>query len=257
MFPVTGVPTASLVSEEHDIFHTISNKFIMESFLQSEKTEIVYEIITDMASHETIADEKTQESCRDIARMHKLTEDAHNSGLGGCDRHVCKECGANFVSLLKYMDHLNRHTGNKPYVCEECNKQFFTLSYLRNHKKLHAADYQFICEFCGKAFRLKNNLQMHELTHTKEKPFKCDLCDKGNFVAQGFLALDLLTICGTLAYTHPMNLKIHKQEHTGAKPFQCETCGRCFRTTHRLKTHKMSHTGNFPLMLTILGAKLK
>ena len=96
------------------------------------------------------------------------------------EKHTCGECGTNFVSLLKYMDHLNRHTGNKPYVCDECNKQFFTLTYLRNHQKLHSAQYQFICEFCGKAFRLKNNLQMHELTHTKEKPFKCDLCDKGN-----------------------------------------------------------------------------
>lgn len=113
-----------------------------------------------------------------------------SSGVGGAndeltngERHVCSECGTCFISLLKYMDHLNRHTGNKPYVCKECNKQFFTLSYLRNHQKLHSADYQFICEFCGKPFRLKNNLQMHELTHTKEKPFKCDLCEKGNYLS--------------------------------------------------------------------------
>lgn len=106
-----------------------------------------------------------------------LSEERGNSNM---ERHTCKECGASFMSLLKYMDHVNRHTGNKPYVCEECNKQFFTLPYLRNHQKLHSANYQFICEFCGKPFKLKNNLQMHELTHTKEKPFKCDLCDKGS-----------------------------------------------------------------------------
>ncbi|KAI9565558.1 hypothetical protein GHT06_009350 [Daphnia sinensis] len=197
-------------------------KYYIEE-MESDKFGMVCEVLSSTAGHETTEYGKTQESCHDVTKMSTITEDLPNSGLTGCDRHVCNECGANFISLLKYMDHLNRHTGNKPYVCEECNKQFFTLSYLRNHQKLHSADYQFICEFCGKAFRLKNNLQMHELTHTKEKPFKCDLCDK--------------------AYTHPMNLKIHKQEHTGAKPFQCETCGRCFRTTHRLKTHKMSHTG--------------
>ena len=118
------------------------------------------------------------------------------------ERFHCTECGMSYISLQKYLDHVNKHTGAKPYVCRECNKQFVTLPYLKNHQKLHSAERQFVCEVCGKAFKLKNNLQMHELTHSKEKPFKCDECDK--------------------SYTHPSNLKIHKQEHSGVKPFQCE-----------------------------------
>lgn len=150
----------------------------MEVLRHTEGSEIV-----DVKKKGLVKNEATEEN--DEAQecyAHKVV--VHTVNKGGKtshDKHMCTECGANFVSLSKYMDHLNRHTGNKPYVCKECNKQFFTLSYLRNHQKLHSADFQFICEFCGKSFRLKNNLQMHELTHTKEKPFKCDLCDKGNF----------------------------------------------------------------------------
>lgn len=94
-------------------------------------------------------------------------------------RFTCNECGATYVSQIKYLDHLNKHTGNKPYVCQQCNKQFLTLPYLKNHLKLHSAEYQYVCEICGKSFKLKNNLQMHELTHSKEKPYKCSHCDKG------------------------------------------------------------------------------
>lgn len=182
LFPVTGILTVQSYFKR-TLYITVAKVISkeMESFLQSDESGVVCEVPSKTASQEITNVGKTQESCHSVTKMHTMTEDLHNSGPTGCDRHICNECGANFLSLLKYMDHLNRHTGNKPYVCEECNKQFFTLSYLRNHQKLHSADYQFICEFCGKAFRLKNNLQMHELTHTKEKPFKCDLCDKGNF----------------------------------------------------------------------------
>lgn len=94
-------------------------------------------------------------------------------------RFSCEECGATYISQIKYLDHLNKHTGNKPYVCQECNKQFLTLPYLKNHVKLHSAEYQYKCQTCEKSFKLKNNLQMHELTHSKEKPYKCNHCDKG------------------------------------------------------------------------------
>jgi KRAB domain-containing zinc finger protein len=152
----------------------------MEVLIKVEETEKVDVQNGLINKEETEENKEAQECCTSKPLVHTIEKETKNTGHSSRDKHLCTECGANFVSMLKYMDHLNRHTGNKPYVCEECNKQFFTLSYLRNHQKLHSADYQFICEFCGKAFRLKNNLQMHELTHTKEKPFKCDLCDKGN-----------------------------------------------------------------------------
>lgn len=133
-----------------------------------------------MEEQEQLAEEKQAMFAEDYNSNPNIDEtNVETRTQSSAERHICRECGTSFVSLLKYMDHLNRHTGNKPYVCKECNKQFFTLSYLRNHQKLHSKDFQFICEVCGKPFKLKNNLQMHELTHTKEKPFKCDICDKG------------------------------------------------------------------------------
>ena len=29
-------------------------------------------------------------------------------------RHSCKECGKSYLSLQKYLDHVNKHTGSKP-----------------------------------------------------------------------------------------------------------------------------------------------
>lgn len=163
---------------------------------------------TELSSEEEMANsQETEESQQDyvetiycnMMETTSCTEDGKDNVRVNGEKHVCGDCGSSFTSLMKYMDHLNRHTGNKPYICEECNKQFFTLGYLRNHQKLHSAEYQFICEFCGKAFRLKNNLQMHELTHTKEKPFKCDLCDKGNLISPTFF-LSKVSYCGDLQF---------------------------------------------------------
>jgi uncharacterized protein with PIN domain len=186
----------------------------MEVLRHTEGSEIVDVKKKGLVKNE--ATEKNDEAQECYA--HKVV--VHTVNKGGKtsrDKHMCTECGANFVSLSKYMDHLNRHTGNKPYVCKECNKQFFTLSYLRNHQKLHSADFQFICEFCGKSFRLKNNLQMHELTHTKEKPFKCDLCDKGNFTVC-FFSMIYFSFFFKLSIYSPNEL-----EDTQARAYRCET----------------------------------
>ncbi|CAH1776322.1 unnamed protein product, partial [Owenia fusiformis] len=45
----------------------------------------------------------------------------------------CPHCDRSFKAGLHLKDHLNSHTGEKPYTCEICRKGFTQLSTKRRH----------------------------------------------------------------------------------------------------------------------------
>ena len=47
----------------------------------------------------------------------------------------CETCGKGFDSTSKLSDHINTHTGAKPYLCEWCDKSYQNYSNLRSHIK--------------------------------------------------------------------------------------------------------------------------
>ena len=61
--------------------------------------------------------------------FHKVR--AHN--IGG--KYPCPMCGKNFNAPGTMRDHMNSHTGEKPYECDHCNQRFSDKSNRRNHIK--------------------------------------------------------------------------------------------------------------------------
>ena len=49
------------------------------------------------------------------------------------ERLRCKECGKMFKNLQTLRDHINTHTGNRPYACDTCGKTFANKANRRAH----------------------------------------------------------------------------------------------------------------------------
>lgn len=77
--------------------------------------------------------------------------------------HYCNICQGRFVSPGLLKQHMNRHSGNKPFECEVCHKTFHCLSNLTNHKVMHSGVKKFQCEICKHTFTKKNSLTKHLL----------------------------------------------------------------------------------------------
>ena len=52
-------------------------------------------------------------------------------------RHKCKFCGKSFVEVRKLKDHINTHTGEKPYLCKLCGAAFVDKGNHRKHEYLN------------------------------------------------------------------------------------------------------------------------
>eukprot|EP01017_Pseudomicrothorax_dubius_P042551 TRINITY_DN6963_c0_g1_i2.p1 TRINITY_DN6963_c0_g1~~TRINITY_DN6963_c0_g1_i2.p1 ORF type:complete len:150 (-),score=21.34 TRINITY_DN6963_c0_g1_i2:253-702(-) len=101
-----------------------------------------------------------------------------NGSLGcsfeGCDKQ--------FKSKKSLHDHVNIHTGKKPYQCflESCGKRFTQYSSLQKHERIHKGERPYVCpeNVCQKSFSQISNLNRHIRIHTDEKPYKCEECGK-------------------------------------------------------------------------------
>lgn len=137
---------------------------------------------------------------------------------------TCKECGKNYSSKNLLDEHMNMHTGERPYKCPHCTKDFASKYTLTAHMKIHYDRKRpYECKECGKSFFNNQNLIQHERTHTGVKEYECEVCHK--------------------QFGTPHNLEVHKIVHTGHKPFICRTCGKAFARRAEIRDHERTHTG--------------
>ena len=108
-------------------------------------------------------------------KIHKRTQ---HKELAGCS-FQCDICSKTFISKSRLEEHMNTHTGAKPFICDKCGKGFQNDSNRRNHfKNAHKdakdfftthRDKMFACDICEKNFMSDNQKKGHmKRYHSKE-----------------------------------------------------------------------------------------
>ncbi|KAF3424864.1 hypothetical protein E2986_05590 [Frieseomelitta varia] len=158
------------------------------------------------------------ESCGKRYSSRNLLEEHINTHTG-VRPYVCENCGKDFASKYTYKAHVKTHEIRpRPYECSQCNKTFLSQQNLNQHERTHNGVKEYVCHQCGKAFGSPHNLEVHNIVHTGYKPYICRVCGK--------------------AFARKAEIRDHERTHTGEKPYQCEFCGATFSQRSNLQSHK-------------------
>ncbi|BFY97575.1 hypothetical protein BsWGS_00615 [Bradybaena similaris] len=146
--------------------------------------------------------------------------------IGADGKLLCRFCDRRFRYPSQLKDHMQSHSGHRPYMCTECGMDFMKEHHLKAHQFTHTGLKPFTCDACGRSFNQKANLQRHKLIHETTRTFKCNTCGK--------------------MFTQPQTLKAHQVVHADRKPFECSICGKEFGRYHNLQGHMHMHTNTKP-----------
>lgn len=168
----------------------------------------------------------------------------------------CSVCDLQLPSKFKLQDHMNLHTGARPYCCAECGKRFCQNYNYRVHLRTHAQIKQdrLRCRVCLKCFVSQDDLTNHlSRTHLEDEFYECDLCKRvfTNLKECEYhvqLHKDLMYIacdkCGR-NFSCQKSL-IRHQKKTCFNSFKCTDCTKIFTNKNALLKHSFSHLGLLP-----------
>uniref|UniRef100_A0A9J7ZZX0 Wu:fe05a04 n=1 Tax=Cyprinus carpio carpio TaxID=630221 RepID=A0A9J7ZZX0_CYPCA len=180
---------------------------------------------------------------------------SETNGSGENEENRCHVCDLMFSSLFLLREHLNMHTGVRPYRCDECGKQFCQLVNYRTHLRSHSQKASIHCRVCSTIFETEEQLQQHLDTNHFEKEFyQCDFCKqiftdldlcKGHVEAHRQQAKRHLCLkCGA-SFRLRSSLLRHLEWHSRGI-FSCSDCERSFSSKASLLRHSFSHLGVLP-----------
>lgn len=143
-------------------------------------------------------------------------------------KFACEICGKRYIYQCTLKQHLDSHTGNKPYKCDVCQKTFPHLAYISIHMRLHTGERPYQCSLCGETFITSSKLSSHmRRRHVGNwKAHQCKICDK--------------------KFQYPRQLREHKVTHTGDRPYTCEVCCKSFALPKYIAIHMQTHSGIKP-----------
>lgn len=203
--------------------------------------------------HETIADRK----CLNCQTKFETWDDFNNH-TKSCVRivpsnarindlvHSCNVCGLRFQRIGTLNEHMNTHTGNKPFACRWCKERFPNTKQLRRHILNHDRKNPKCCSRCQKLFNNWPEFKKHiEEEVCKYSANTCIVC-KEKFTRQEdmethyrvnqtvhFIKLIIISNLYNFQINHP----------TAEKLYGCDEIGCEKRFCHRqlLLIHKRLH----------------
>uniref|UniRef100_A0A182MFQ7 C2H2-type domain-containing protein n=1 Tax=Anopheles culicifacies TaxID=139723 RepID=A0A182MFQ7_9DIPT len=137
---------------------------------------------------------------------------------------ACYNCGTDFWSRVKYIDHCARQIelSQRKYQCPICYRYYATLRLMKAHKEVHEMTHP--CQHCSNSFQSASLLARHVLyKHMKQRNFKCQQCDYAAFTKK--------------------DLDTHMRRHNDTKLFRCEEfgCNVAYKTEYAIKRHISWH----------------
>ncbi|XP_030849882.1 zinc finger protein 91-like [Strongylocentrotus purpuratus] len=124
--------------------------------------------------HITVEEEPQSESSEEEEDA-KTEEDAMIEKKGGNDKSKhCPVCKKSFVSVRQLTRHESTHAS---WDCTYCSKTFRTSWILKEHLNTHTGQRPYQCTECDKTFKSHGALRRHTIIHKGTKPYRCDLCD--------------------------------------------------------------------------------
>ncbi|XP_032903495.1 zinc finger and BTB domain-containing protein 26-like [Amblyraja radiata] len=75
--------------------------------------------------------------------------------------YMCLLCGKVFKKNARLAQHINVHTGFKPYCCAVCGRTFTQKRSLKDHMNVHNGDAPHCCSYCDMRFTHYSTLRVH------------------------------------------------------------------------------------------------
>ena len=109
---------------------------------------------------------------RHSLKMHSSA--VHSPPVDRRFRFNCADCKAGFDSRMPYEDHVNIHTGARPYKCVECEKTFKQRGVLDRHVDTVHRGLKTVCELCGVTFSSRQYMNRHRAkVHRRKADDSC------------------------------------------------------------------------------------
>lgn len=215
----------------------------------------------DSTENQLVVDDESDDSeVSDFYEEEEEVDDEDQEEEKGLDNesgdYHCTICGLVLSSSFKLQEHMNLHTGTRPYCCAECGKRFCQMYNYRVHLRTHARIKMDPrrCRICLMRFVTEDDLKAHQAsTHFEDEFYECDRC---KLVFTSLKACEyhvqfhkcvsgvMCELCGR-SFSNPKSLARHRSK-TCNHTFKCTDCTKIFSKKNALLKHSFSHLGLLP-----------